>query len=336
MDLTLTAQLFHNIYNQPPKCDVDKDSHMATVASDIQSLFGLASGALIAAGEAFKQAKESLSRKSFNNWLEDNGFASADVNKLMKMFECFSGNFDDLITVSPLSLMRLLAPSGENARNALFNIVQTYQQTGEVVTSQQVEDIRKTHSPQPKPRVVSQQDKSDATDSVIKMVGNQPGGTGIFRLEVKSHELANQLDTEWKESGYISPDKWMQFMLASTNKIQEIAVVILGRKIVDVSELSELDVLISKSQNQESENKFVGVELEIDNLGQVLPPQIVDCLSKLNDLDESVAHYTNPIARRMHRQERASVFAQLKTLAAEYQLDVDSLLGRLSQELARC
>ncbi|BAZ10578.1 hypothetical protein NIES4071_24010 [Calothrix sp. NIES-4071] len=329
MDIALTTQLFQHFSAQP------SNQSMATIADDIRSLLGLASGALMAAGEALKQAKDNLSRARFGDWLNENGFVSADVNKLIKLFEYFGDAFDDLTTVNPLSLMRLLAPSGETARNALFNTVQQNQQTGEVVTSQSVEDIRKLHSPQPKPRAPKKQHAPNENDSIIKMVGNQPGGTGIFRLEVKNHELANQLDTEWKESG-CSADKWMQFMSASTHKIQEIAQVVLGRKIADVSELSELNILIGKSQTQLSDNKFVDVELEIDDLVQVLPSQIVDCLNKLRDLDESIVRYSNPIARRMHREERTGVLAQLKMLAAEYQLDVESLLGRQYQELARC
>ncbi|BDA70671.1 hypothetical protein CAL7716_048370 [Calothrix sp. PCC 7716] len=189
------------------------------------------------------------------------------------------------------------------------------------MTTQDVETLRKAHSPQPK-----------KAQAVVKMVGNQPGGTGIFRLEVKSPELANQIDTEWKQSG-CSPDKWMQFVLASTHKIQDIAQVVLGRKIVEVSELSELDVVIDRSQ---SINNLVGVELEIDDFGRVLPSQVVECLNKLRDLDVSLENYSNPIARRLHREERATVLAQLKILAEEYQLDIESLIWRQDLELARC
>ncbi len=333
MDIALTAQLFQNFTAQPSK------RSMATIADDIRSLLGLASGALMLAGEAFKQAKDNLSRARFGDWLDKNGFVSADVNKLIKLFEYFGDAFDDLTTVSPLSLMRLLAPKCEDARNALFDMVEEYREINEIVTSQEVETVRKVHSPQPRKRAENKEDESDVT---IAMIGNQPGGTGIFRLEVKNHELANQLDTKWKQSGY-SADRWMQFMLASTHKIQDIAQVVLGREIVDVSELFELDVVIDFSQ---SDNKFVGVELEIDDFGQVLPSQIVDGLNKLRDLDENIARYTaaiesnplgtNPMFLHISREQRTKVLSELKILAAEYQLDIESLMWRQHSGLALC
>lgn len=122
-------------------------------------------------------------------------------------------------------------------------------------------------------------------------------------------------------------------MSASTHKIQDIAQVVLGHKITDVSELSQLDVVIGKSQSLDD---LVGVELEIDDFGQVLPSQVVECLNKLRDLDMSIDNYSNPIARRLHREERAQVLSQLKILAEEYQLDIESLIWRQHQELARC
>lgn len=333
MDIALTAQLFQNFTAQPSK------QSTATIADDIRSLLGLASGALMLAGEAFKQAKGNLSRARFGDWLDKNGFVSADANKLIKLFEHFGDAFDDLSTINPLSLIRLVVPSAEDAREALLEMVEEYREINEIVTSQEVETVRKVHSPQQTKRAATKEDESNAT---IEMVGNQPGGTGILRFSVKNHELANQLDTEWKQSG-CSPDKWMQFMLASTHKIQEIAQVVLGREIVHVSELSQLDVVIDFSQ---SNNKFVGVELKIDDFGQVLPSEIVDNLNKLRDLDENIARYTaamennplgtNPMFLRISREQRTKVLSQLEILAAEYQLDVESLIWRQPQELAHC
>jgi hypothetical protein len=180
------------------------------------------------------------------------------------------------------------------------------------------------HSPQALKRAATEENKSSANESTAEMVGNQSGGTGIFRLEVKSHELANQLNTEWKESG-LSPDKWMQFMSASTNKIQDIAQTVLGHQILEVSELVKLDVLINQSQS----DKFVGVE-------QTLPTQVIIVLKRLHCLDETIARCSNANARRLYREERQQMSTHLKILAAEYQLDVDSLFGRLSQEFVHC
>ncbi|RUS94374.1 hypothetical protein DSM106972_093590 [Dulcicalothrix desertica PCC 7102] len=315
MDIALTAQLYQVFLPQPAKLN------LATAADDIHSLLELASGALMAAGEVLKQTKQHLSRARFSDWLDKNDFVTGDANKLIKLFESFGNIYDDLTTVSPLSLMGLLAPKYGTARDALVDMVEEFRKINDTVTTQDVETLRKAHSPQPK-----------KAQAVVKMVGNQPGGTGIFRLEVKSPELANQIDTEWKQSG-CSPDKWMEFVLASTHKIQDIAQVVLGRKIVEVSELSELDVVIDRSQNI---NNLVGVELEIDDFGQVLPSQVVECLNKLRDLDVSLDNYSNPIARRLHREERATVLAQLKILAEEYQLDIESLVWRQHLELARC
>lgn len=318
MDMALTDQLWQIFSAQPAKLN------LATAADDVHSLFGLASGALMAAGEVLKQAKQHLSRARFSDWLDKNDFVTADANKLIKLFESFGNIYNDLTTVSPLSLMGLMAPRYGDAKDALLDMVEEFRQFNDTVTTQDIEALRKLHSPQPK--------KTSKDESVIEMVGNQPGGTGIFRLEVKNHELANQLDTEWKQSGY-SPDKWMEFMSASTHKIQDIAQVVLGHKITDVSELSQLDVVIGKSQSLDD---LVGVELKIDDFGQVLPSQIVDGLDKLRDLDMSIDNYTNPIARRLHREERAQVLAQLKILAEEYQLDIESLIWRQHLELARC
>jgi hypothetical protein len=128
MSIALTAQPSQNFYFQ------SSNFNKVTVADDIRSLFGLASVALMAAGEAFKQAKDNLSRARFGDWLRNNGFVPADASKLINLFDYFGDAFNNLDTVSPLSLIRLVAPSSEDARYALEEMLEEYNQIGDVVT----------------------------------------------------------------------------------------------------------------------------------------------------------------------------------------------------------
>ncbi len=117
--------------------------------------------------------------------------------------------------------------------------------------------------------------------------------------------------------------------------VQEIASVLLGRKLTHESELDELRKLLFKETTQDlgvvAESIDSEVMLQVDGL-----PMIVrDCLNKIQELNSQIAGLTSPVGtdammRRIYREERDSAIASLKLLAVEYELDLPSLLFRVA------
>jgi hypothetical protein len=329
MDIALTAQFCQKYFEN------GSNDGAATNVEAIRSLLGLATGAMFAAGELFKQTKEELGRE-FAGWIYSNEFVTSDANRLIKMNEYFGDNFDALSSVSPLQLLRLLVPSQSASRSELDDFIDECNEAGFTVSCADIDSIQKQHKIKPIPTIKSlaaPQTPEVPNESKVNvgMVGNQQGGVGIFRLEVKDYTLANELDTQWKESGFTA-NQWMRFMSTSARVVQDIAQVVLGRPIVDESELDELLVAL-KVNKAEANNGDVFAATQIDVGGDVdwLPTAVSDCLNKISQLNSEIASCTEPFGthammRRMYREERADAIASLKMLAVEHELDIESLL----------
>ncbi|MBW4671457.1 MAG: hypothetical protein KME60_29550 [Cyanomargarita calcarea GSE-NOS-MK-12-04C] len=323
MDLALTDHFCQNIFSCPSNDDI------ATNAENIRSLMGLATGAMLAVGQIFQQTKDELG-KGFKDWAYSNEFVMSDANKLIKLFDYFGENFDALTGVSPLQLLRLLVPSHEESRGVLADLID---ECGNVSCAD-IASICASHKIKRVPTIKSQQATNTEPIVELKMVGNQQGGTGIFRLEVKDHQLASELDTQWKQSS-MPAHQWMRFMSSSVRVVQEIASVVLGRNLTHESELDELRKLLFKETTQDlgvvAESIDSEVMLEVDGL-----PMIVrDCLNKIEELNSKTASLTSPVGtdammRRIYREERDSAIASLKLLAVEYEIDLPSLLFRVA------
>lgn len=336
MDIALTAQFYQKYFFD----GVNNDA--ATNVEDIRSLLGLATGAMLAAGESLKQLKEELG-KEFTGWIYCNEFVTSDANRLIKLFDYFGENFDALSEVSPFQLLRLLAPNQRASRAVLADLVD---ESDSAISCADIDSIQREHKIKSVPTIKSQQVQAPVAPIVqiepnvnFSMVGNTQGGTGIFRLEVKDHQLANQLDNEWKESGFTA-NQWMRFMSSSACAVQEIAAFVLGRPIVNLSELDEL-ILAIKGSKIEVASGDLGTNLsqiEVGNGIDELPTAVSDCLSKINDLDTKIARYSSPIGtdammRRICRQERSEALHKLKMLAIKYELDIESLLCTTTQDI---
>jgi hypothetical protein len=341
MDIALTAQFYQNYFENGLNDDA------ATDVEGIRSLFGLATGALLAAGQSFKQMQEELG-KEFAAWIYSNEFVTSDVNRLIKLFDYFGDNFDALTSaVSPLQLLRLLTPNQRPSRAALADFIDECNDEGTTASCADIDSIQRQYKIKSVPTIKSLTPQVTVVPNVqveptvdLRMVGNQQGGVGIFRLEVKDYQLANQLDTQWKESGFTA-NQWMRFMSTSARTVQEIAQVVLGRTIVDVSELEELMVAIKGNKLEVKSDLDLGSTLslsEIDSALDGLPVAVSDCLKKINYLDCKIAFHSAPVGtdammRRMYREKRDLLIALLKTLAVDYELDVESLLLTASNSI---
>jgi hypothetical protein len=327
MDIALTDQFYQNYFDNGVNSDV------ATNPEDIRSLLGIATGAMLAAGQSLKHLKDQLG-KDFAGWIYSNEFVRSDANKLIKLFDYFGENFDALSEVSPLQLLRLLYANQRASRAVLADLIDEC--GDEPVSCADIDSIQREHKIKSVPTIKSLPAQTSAVPNEsnvdFKMVGNQKGGTGIFRLEVKDHQLANQLDNEWKESG-LTANRWMRFMSSSARAVQEIAQVVLGRTIVDESELDELTVAIKGSKVEvpcgviKTDLSQIDVGIGIDEL----PSAVRDCLNKINDLDSKIASYTSSVGtdammRRICREERDSALHKLKMLVVEYEIDIESLI----------
>ena len=336
MDIALTAQFYQNYFES----DFNDDCS-TNVVEAIRSLLGLATGAMLAAGQSFKLRKEELG-KEFGDWLHSNEFVTSDASKLIKLFDYFGDNFDALSSVSPLQLLRLLAPNQRVSRDHLADFIDECDEGGFVVTCADIDAIQKQHKIKPtptikslaaQPSVVSVVSNVEVESKVdVGMVGNQQGGVGIFRLEVKDYQLANQLDTEWKESGFTA-NQWMRFMSSSVRVVQDIAQVVLGRTIADESQLSELIVAIKGNLVEATPSDATTYLSQIDVGSSVdeLPTAVIDCLKKINELNSKIASSTesfgtDAMMRRSDRQDRDKLIVKLKMLAVEHELDFEALL----------
>ena len=332
MDIALTAQFYQNYFSS--------DSNNDAVEA-IRSLLGLATGALLAAGQSFKLQKEELG-KEFGDWLRSNEFVTSDASKLIKLFDYFGDNFDALSSVSPLQLLRLVTPNQMVSRDHLAGFIDECDEGGFVVTCADIDAVQKQHKIKPtptikslaaQPSVVSVVSNVEVESKVnVGMVGNQQGGVGIFRLEVKDYQLANQLDTQWKESGFTA-NQWMRFMSSSVRVVQDIGMVVLGRTIADESQLDELIVAIKANlvEATPSDATTYLSQLDVVNSLDELPTAVIDCLKKINELNSTIASSTesfgmDAMMRRSERQDRDKLIVKLKMLAEEHELDFEALL----------
>jgi hypothetical protein len=329
MDIALADQFYQKYFFDGVNSDA------TTNVEGIRSLLGLATGAMLAAGQSLKQLKDELG-KEFAGWIYSNEFVTSDTNRLIKLFDYFGENFDALSEVSPFQLLRLLAPNQRASRAVLADLVDD---GDSAISCADIDSIQREHKIKSVPTIKLIPVQAPIAPIVqiepnvnVSMVGNQQGGTGIFRLEVKDHQLANQLDNEWKESGFTA-NQWMRFMSSSARTVQEIAQVVLGRTIVNLSELDELIVAIKGSKIEVAcENVFTNFsQIEVSSGIDELPSAVSDCLRKINDLDSQIALYTSPIGadamtQRMYREKREKAMHKLKMLAVEYELDIESLL----------
>jgi hypothetical protein len=326
MDIALTAQFYQNYFSN------DVNDGAATNVEVIRSFLGLATGAMLAAGELLAQLKEELGRE-FGSWLYSNEFVTSDVNRLIKLFDYFGDNFDALSEVSPLQLLRLVVPSQSASRDQLDDFIDECNEAGFPVTCADIDSIQKQHKIKPIPTIKSltaqTPDAANESNVDVGMVGNTLGGVGIFRLEVKDYQLANELDTQWKESGFTG-NQWMRFMSTSARVVQDIAQIVLGRTIADESELDELLVALKMYKVEAKNDDVCAPREQIDVGGNVewLPTAVSDCLKSLNELDSFLASCSKPFATEavMHQEDRDRVIDQLKMLAVEHELDLEALL----------
>lgn len=321
MDTALTAQFCQNYF------DNAKNNDCSTNVEFIRSLFGLATGAILAAGHSFKQIKEELG-KEFADWLHSNEFVKNDANKLIKLFEYFGDNLDALSEVSPLQLLRLLAPNQRASRAVLADLID---QCGDsTISSADIDSIQREHKIKPIAKIKPLTPQTSVVANVemesnvdLSMVGNQQGGVGIFRLEVKDYQLANQLDSQWKQSGFTA-NQWMRFMSSSARAMQDIAQIVLGRAIANESELDELIVTLKESK-LEVQSKDIISSLSQTDVGRginVLPTAVANCLNKIKDLDSEIASSSESFGT----EDCDRVITQLKMLAVEHELDFEALL----------
>lgn len=336
MNIALTDQFYQKYFFD----GVNNDA--ATNVEDIRSLLGLATGAMLAVGQSLKQLKEELG-KEFTGWIYSNQFVASDANRLMKLFDYFGENFDALSEVSPFQLLRLLTPNQRASRAVLADLVD--ESIDSAISCADIDSIQREHKIKSVPTIKLIPVQAPVAPIVkiepnvnVSMVGNQQGGTGIFRLEVKDYQLANQLDNEWKESGFTA-NQWMRFMSSSAYAVQEIAAFVLGRPIVNLSELDELIVAIKGSKIEVASEEVVAnfSQIEVGNGIDELPSAVSDCLKKISDLDSKIACYTSPIGtdammRRICREEREQAMHKLKRLAVKYELDIESLLCTTTQD----
>jgi hypothetical protein len=330
MDTALTAHFCQNYF------DNAKNNDCSTNVEFIRSLFGLATGAILAAGHSFKQIKEELG-KEFADWLHSNEFVKNDANKLIKLFDYFGDNLDALSEVCPLQLLRLLAPNQRASRAVLADLIVRCGDSA--ISSADIDSIQREHKIKPIPKIkpltpqLSEYANIEIDSNVnVGMIGNQQGGVGIFRLEVKDYQLANQLDTEWKESGFTA-NQWMRFMSSSARAVQDISQIVLGRAIANESELDELIVTL-KGSKLGVQSKDIISSLSQTDVGRgidVLPTAVANCLNKIKDLDRQIASSsesfgTDAMNRRFCREDCSSVITQLKMLAVEHELDFEALL----------
>ncbi len=328
MDIALTAQFCQNYFEN------GSNDGAATNVEVIRSLLGLATGAMMAVGESFKQIKDELGRE-FGGWLYSNEFVPSDANKLIKLFDYFGDNFDVLSSVSPLQLLRLLVPSQSVSRSELADFIEECNEAGCAVSCADIDSIQKQYKIKPVPTIQSPAPQTpapapDESNVDLGMVGNQQGGVGIFRLEVKDYQLANELDTQWRESGFTA-NQWIRFMSSSVRVVQEISQVLLGRTIADESELNELLVALkgNKVEVTKSDVFVSNSQIEVAS-GDGLPTAVSDCLKKINELDSKIASCTEPFGthammRRVYKDERDDAIASLKMLAVEHELDMEML-----------
>jgi hypothetical protein len=342
MDVLLTAQFAQNYFFSGCNSDVVMD------VESIRALLGLATGALLAAGESFKQYKDDLG-KNFSGWMYSNNFVLSDVNKLIKLFDYFGDSFDELSGVNVLELLKLLAPSQRASRAVLSDAVDEVR-AGAIpkIRCADIDSISKQHKIISTPTIKRNSGSSVVSvapsneDSVsLSMVGNQLGGTGIFRLEVKDYELANQLDSEWKESSMSKPS-WVRFLSESARAVQEIAQVVLGRKLNDASELDELTSSVLRTNHLSSLQ--VKVEDNIDIVAPdcckevtasstTLPDVIQEILNKFSILGGQVIRLNaqpkgiSAMMQSICRTERDILVHELKQYAESFRLNVDSLLN---------
>jgi hypothetical protein len=329
MDIALTDHFYQKYFENGSNGD------LATNAEEIRSLLGIALGAMLAAGQSLKQRKDELG-KGFTAWISNNEFVKRDANKLIKLFDCFGENFDALSGVNPIALLGLLAPNQRVSRAVLADLIDECDDSA--VSSADVDSIQREHKIKSVPTIKSVNGEIESKVD-LKMVGNQKGGTGIFRLEVKDYQLANQLDNQWKESGFTA-SQWMRFMSSSARSLQEIAQVVLGRNIVDESELDRLTVAIKESMFKVAcgDMKTDFSPVDVGSGINELPLAVTECLTKIKNLEMKIASCKSPVGtdammQRIRLLERESLLHKLKMLAVEYELDIEALLWNTTTDV---
>jgi hypothetical protein len=331
MDIALTDQFYQKYFENGSNGDLATNAE-----EEIRSLLGIALGAMLAAGQSLKQRKEELG-KGFTAWISNNEFVKSDANKLIKLFDCFGENFDGLNGVNPIALLKLLTPNQRASRAVLADLID---ESGDsAVSCADVDSIQREHKIKSVPTIKSVNTAEIESNVDLKMVGNQKGGTGIFRLEVKDYQLANQLDNEWKESGFTA-SQWMRFMSSSARAVQEIAQVVLGRNIVDESELDRLTVAIKESMVEVAcgDMKTDFSPVDVGSGINELPLAVTECLTKIKNLEMKIASCKSPVGtdammQRIRLLERESLLHKLKMLAVEYELDIETLLWNTTTDV---
>jgi hypothetical protein len=325
MDIAHTDHFYQKIFENGSNGDL-----VTNIEEDIRSLMGMATGAMLVAGQLLKQKKEELGKR-FAAWIDGNEFVKSDANKLINMSNCFGENFDALSEVNPLGLLRLL---GSNQRVSRAVVADLIDECGDgTVSCADIDSIQREH----KIKSVRRKSATEVESNVdLKMVGNQKGGTGIFRLEIKDHQLANQLDNEWKKSGFTASE-WVRFMSSSARSLQEIAQVVLGRNIVNEFDLGRLTSAIKEGMVEAACGKIKTDSVpdddyddDVDSLSK-LPSAVTECLRKINILEAKIDSCKRPtgteaILQRIRILERESLLYQIQALAVEYELDIEELL----------
>lgn len=291
---------------------------------EVKALFTLSSGYAMLLGKTLAAQKEKLGRK-FKSWLDELGITRADATKYIKMWQLFGDIGSELLDAGTLPLFRLSSP---NLTQARYELRQRLEEDDTPITQQEVDAIRLANKPAP------------SSGSKALMVGNQKGGTGIFRIEVKEDVLAAKCEDSFKKSG-ISCDSWMAKLLSCLGLVGDMANVVLGKGISHVSDVDELRATL-ESQNFFAANQIdlsvaLSQENPFDDFGLELPEQVRACVAELLRLDEEIACYQSPVGseglmKRVCIKQRRSIEEQLQALCNEFGLDYRALMVDIKKD----
>lgn len=294
-----------------------------TPEEEVKALFTLSSGYSMLLGQTLAAQKEKLGRK-FNKWLDELGVSRTDAKKYINLWQLFGDISSELLEAGTLPLFRLSAPNLFQARDQLR---QRLEEDNTPVTQQEIDEIRLANKPAP------------SIGAKAQLVGNQKGGTPIFRIEVKGGVLATECEKSLQNSGE-SCDSWMAQLLSSFGLVGDIAQAVLGKGISHLSDVDKLRATL------ESQNFFNLNELELiispseenyfKDFGAELPKQVQDCVVELLRLSEQIAAHHSPVGaegleQRVRIKQRRSIEEQLRLLCNEFDLDYQTLIFNLKK-----
>ncbi len=230
MESNLSAQFVENLYNSVIST--------APTVKDVRQSFQQALTSLLESASILAFFKETEGR-NFGNFATENDISVLHANKLIGLLGEFGEYYQDVQNINPLTLTSMLGAAHSEAREVLPERIKECQKNNEELVCADITALKKAHA-KPKPQ------------GIAKLVGNQQGGTAIFRAEIKDPVLASELDSSFKESGLPTPNKFFGFLNESSKTIREISEIVLGRRIQDIDEIAELKIaVVNKLQSSD-------------------------------------------------------------------------------------